>query len=64
LFGILGSYTRAGAAVNKLYKADKKLGWEIVGKPVEQKYSLNSEKFQQCIDLGKAMAERLKDFRK
>ncbi len=63
LFGILGSYTWAGAAVKKLYGAGKNLGWEIVGEPVEQKYSLDADKFQMCIDLGKAMADRLKDFR-
>jgi len=51
-------------AIIDTIEAGKNLNWEIVGEPVEQKYSLDADKYQQCIDLGKAMAERLKDFRK
>ena len=61
LFGVLGSYTWGGNAVKKLIEAGEKLKWELVGTPVEQKYSLKADKYDACFNLGKEMAMRLKE---
>lgn len=58
LFGYFGSFTWAGAAVKHLAAFGEKMKWEIVGTPVEQKQAISTE--EQCMTLGKAMADRLK----
>ncbi len=60
LFGVLGSFTWGGNAVKKLIEAGVNLKWELVGTPVEQKYSLKADKYDACFNLGKEMAIRLK----
>ena len=57
LFGCFGSFTWAGAAVKRLSAFSEKMGWEVVGQPVEQKQNISTEAL--CYALGKAMAERL-----
>ncbi|MDR2917585.1 MAG: FprA family A-type flavoprotein [Tannerella sp.] len=57
LFGYFGSFTWAGAAVKRLAAFGETMKWEIVGNPVEQKQNICTD--EQCIALGKAMAERL-----
>jgi flavorubredoxin len=57
LFGYFGSFTWAGAALKRLTAFGEAMKWEIVGNPVEQKQNISTE--EQCIALGKAMAERL-----
>ncbi|MDR0573704.1 MAG: FprA family A-type flavoprotein [Tannerella sp.] len=57
LFGYFGSFTWAGAAVKRLAAFGETMKWEIVGAPVEQKQNIRTD--EQCIALGKAMAERL-----
>jgi len=37
---------------------------EIVGNPVEMKQAMRDTTLEQCYDLGKAMADRLKKDRK
>jgi anaerobic nitric oxide reductase flavorubredoxin len=59
-FGVFGSFTWAGAAVKKLVEVGESLSWEMVNQPVEEKQGLKPEKYQACLDLGKAMADRLK----
>lgn len=59
LYGIFGSFSWAGAAVKKLREAGEKMGASLVDLPVEEKYALKSEKFLQCIELGKLFAEKL-----
>ncbi len=61
LFGVLGSFTWGGNAVKKLIEAGESLKWELVGTPVEQKYSLKADKFEACFKLGREMAMRLKE---
>ncbi len=61
LFGVLGSFTWGGNAVKKLIEAGERLKWELVGTPVEQKYSLKADKFEACFKLGREMAMRLKE---
>ena len=57
LFGYFGTYTWAGAAVKRLAAFGEAMKWEVIGSPVEQKQNISTE--EQCIALGKAMAEKL-----
>ncbi|MDR1525627.1 MAG: FprA family A-type flavoprotein [Tannerella sp.] len=57
LFGCFGTFTWAGAAVKRLAAFGETMKWETVGNPVEQKQNISTEK--QCIELGRAMAQRL-----
>jgi len=59
-FGVLGSYTWAGASVKKLNEVGENLKWESVAEPVEEKHALKEDKYEACWQLGKAMAEKLK----
>lgn len=59
LFGYFGSFTWAGMAVKRLAAFAETMQWETVGNPVEQKQSINAEIQEQCLALGKAMAEAL-----
>lgn len=60
LFGVFGSFTWAGAAVKKLLEAGESLKWELVNEAVEEKQGLKKDKYEACVALGKAMADRLK----
>lgn len=62
-FGYFGSYTWAGAAVKRLADFAETVKFEVVGNPVEMKQSMHMNDYEACIDLGKAMAERLKQDR-
>ncbi|GAF05647.1 FprA family A-type flavoprotein [Saccharicrinis fermentans] len=62
--GILGSFSWSGAAVKKLTAIGEQLKWEIVGESVEEKHALKSNKYDACLKLGTAMADRLKQDRK
>lgn len=59
-FSYFGSFTWAGAAVRDLKKFSESSKFEIVGEPVEMKQAMNLDIYEQCIKLGKAMADRLK----
>lgn len=59
--GVFGSFTWNGGGVKNLMKFAEDIKWEVVGSPVEEKGSLKEDKFQQCIDLANAMADRLKE---
>jgi len=61
LFGYFGTFTWAGAAVKRLAAFGETMKWDIVGDPVEQKQNISAE--EQCIALGKAMAEKLFQFK-
>ena len=59
--GWFGSYAWASKAVAKIGEwNDTRLHFEPVGTPVEIKQSLNDDTYAQCVELGHAMAERLK----
>ncbi|GAB6395655.1 MAG: FprA family A-type flavoprotein [Bacteroidales bacterium] len=60
LFGCFGSFSWAGAAVKRLTAFAGQMNWETVGQPVEQKQGLTAAKYEECLALGKAMAEKLK----
>ncbi len=58
--GVIGSFTWAGNAVKKLTAAGESLKWEFVGDSVEEKHALKTDKYEACLKLGKAMADKLK----
>ncbi len=62
-FGYFGSFTWAGAAVKRLTQFAEVTKFDIVGAPVEMKQSMGMDVYEECISLGKAMADRLKQDR-
>ncbi len=63
-FGYFGSFTWAGAAVRRMAEFAEKSRLEIVGDPVEMKQAMNDIAYEQCANLARAMADRLKKDRK
>ncbi len=59
-YGVLGSFTWAGASVKKLREIAETLKWEEVAEAVEEKHALKEDKYEACWQLGVAMAEKLK----
>ena len=59
LLAIFGSYGWSGGGMKNLQKFAETIKWELVSPPVEEKGTLKSEKFEQCIELANAMADRL-----
>lgn len=59
-YGVLGSFTWAGAAVKKLNAVGENLKWQQVAEPVEEKHALKDDKYEACRELGTAMAMKLK----
>lgn len=62
-FGYFGSFTWAGNAVKRLAQFAEGTQFEVVGNAVEVKQSMSFEKYKDCLALGKAMSERLKQDR-
>ena len=58
--GIFGSFSWAGAAVKRLQAFSEKIKWEMVGQPVEEKYTLKEDKFQACLEISREMANKIK----
>lgn len=59
-FGYFGSYTWAGASVRHLKQFAEQNRFEVVGEPLEMKQAMTMNIYEECIRLGKAMADRLK----
>ena len=59
-FGFFGSFCWAGAAVKRMGEFAEKSKFEIVGDPVEMKQAMKDITYEQCENLARAMAERLK----
>ncbi|MGL5318135.1 MAG: flavodoxin domain-containing protein, partial [Bacteroidales bacterium] len=60
-FAYFGSYTWAGAAVKHLAAFAEKMQWEVVNpSSVEMKQGMKEDTLIKCYELGKTMAERLK----
>jgi flavorubredoxin len=59
LLGIFGSFGWNGGGVKNLQKFAENIKWDLVYAPVEEKGTLKKEKFEQCIELANAMADRL-----
>lgn len=58
-FAIFGNFLWNGGGVSNLKRFAEHMSWEMVHEPVEEKGSLKPDKFQQCIDLANAMADKL-----
>lgn len=58
--GLFGSFSWAGAAVKRLQAFAEKIKWEVVGEPVEEKYTLKEDKYQECIKMAQEMAQKIK----
>ncbi len=61
LLGIFGSFGWNGGGVKNLQKFAENIKWELVGEPVEEKGTLKADKYQQCIELANAVADKLMD---
>ena len=59
LFSYFGSFTWAGVAVKRLSAFAETMQWETIGNSVEQKQGMSTETYEQCLTLGKAMANAL-----
>lgn len=59
VMGYFGSFSWAGAAVKRIEEFNTKLKYDIVCQPVEMKHSMKEATTQHCMELAKAMAERL-----
>lgn len=60
-FGYFGSFTWASAAVKKIAEFTEKLKFDVVGTPVDMKQGMDNDVYLSCNELGKAMAEKLKN---
>jgi anaerobic nitric oxide reductase flavorubredoxin len=60
-FGYFGNFTWSGAACKRLAAFGEKMNWEFIGATAEEKMSLKEDMYEQCITLGKAMANALKE---
>lgn len=61
VYGAFGSFTWSGAAAKKLAEVGESLKWELVAPQVEEKQGLKAEKYEACLALGRAMANRLNE---
>ena len=61
--GYFGSFCWAGAAVKRMGEFAEKSKLELVGAPVEMKQSMKEATYEQCGNLARAMADRLKQDR-
>lgn len=59
LLGIFGSFGWNGGGVKNLQKFADNIKWELAYQPVEEKGTLKADKYQQCIDLANAVADKL-----
>lgn len=59
LLGVFGNFSWNGGGVKNLMKFADTCGWELVAEPVEEKGALKADKYQQCIDLANAMADKI-----
>lgn len=59
LLGIFGSFGWSGGGVKNLQKFAEAIKWEMVGQPVEEKGTLKQAKFDHCIQLANAVADKL-----
>lgn len=58
--GYFGSFCWSGAVIRRMNEFATKSKFEIVGDPVEMKQAMRDTSYNQCVNLGHAMAERLK----
>lgn len=61
IFGCFGSYSWACRSVKELTAFAEHMHWEMPGCPVEMKQGGCEASMQQCRDLAKAIAQRIKE---
>ncbi|WP_321332984.1 FprA family A-type flavoprotein [uncultured Bacteroides sp.] len=61
--GYFGSFCWSSAALRRMNEFAEKSKFEIVGEPVDMKISMDDLIYSQCENMGKAMADRLKQDR-
>ncbi len=59
LLGIFGNYSWNGGGVKNLMKFAEKIKWDWVYGPIEEKGALKVDKYEECIKLADAMADKL-----
>jgi flavorubredoxin len=57
--GIFGNFAWNGGGVKNLMKFAEDIKWDLVYEPVEEKGALRQAKYEQCIALANAMADKL-----
>ncbi|MGD9931448.1 MAG: FprA family A-type flavoprotein [Mangrovibacterium sp.] len=57
--GVFGNFSWNGGGVKNLMKFAEAVKWELVYDPVEEKGALKKDKYEQCIELANAMADKL-----
>ena len=62
--GLFGSFTWAGAAVKRMGAFAIQSKFELIGDPVEMKQGMKEITYDQCANLGRAMADSLQTDRK
>lgn len=59
-FSYFGSFSWAGAAVKRIKAFAEESNFEVIGTPIEIKYTLQESTLEQCAILAKSIAEKLK----
>ncbi|MEN6454283.1 MAG: FprA family A-type flavoprotein [Prolixibacteraceae bacterium] len=57
--GLFGNYSWNGGGVKNLKKFADDIKWELVYEPVEEKGGLKQSRYEECLKLADAMAEKL-----
>jgi flavorubredoxin len=61
VYGCFGTFSWAGRAAKKLEEFGLRMNWEMIATSIEEKGSLKIDKYNDCIALALAMANRLKN---
>lgn len=61
LFASFGTYAWSGGGVCNLDKFAQEIKWEVISESVEAKCSPNTDDIEKCVQLGKKMAEKIKE---
>lgn len=59
-YGFFGSYSWAGISNKKLAEFGEKMKWRVIDDSVEEKMGLKKDKYDECIELGKNLADLLR----
>ncbi len=59
ILGIFGSFGWSGGGVKNLQKFAENIKWELAYEPVEEKGTLKKDKFEKCVELANAVADKL-----
>ena len=62
VFGYFGSYTWADASAKRLASFGERMKWKMAQTSVTEKQGLKAEKYNECLELGKQIAEMVRTF--